>query len=129
MSDLDYSSSEQPKPEPGPFLARVVSNVDPTYMGILEVEILRPVGAADSAEGQLHQVKYMSPFYGVTSSRYLGQDPDDYNNTQKAYGMWMVPPDVGAVVVIFFINGDPKRGYYLGCVPAETENMNFQFVI
>jgi len=125
MSDLDYSSSEQPKPEPGPFLARVVSNVDPTYMGILEVEILRPVGAADSAEGQLHQVKYMSPFYGVTSSRYLGQDPDDYNNTQKAYGMWMVPPDVGAVVVIFFINGDPKRGYYLGCVPAETENMNF----
>jgi hypothetical protein len=125
MSDLDYSSSEQPKPEPGPFLARVVSNVDPTYMGILEVEILRPVGASDSAEGQLHQVKYMSPFYGVTSSRYLGQDPDDYNNTQKAYGMWMVPPDVGAVVVIFFINGDPKRGYYLGCVPAETENMNF----
>jgi hypothetical protein len=65
----------------------------------------------------------MTPFYGSTSSKYLGADPDDYNNTQKSYGMWMMPPDVGVTVMVIFIDGDPKRGYWMGCVP--DENMNF----
>lgn len=119
-SDI-YASSSQPDPKPGPFLARVVSNLDPTCMGILEVEILRPVGGSQS-EGQLHQVKMMSPFWGQTSVDHVGQDPDDYNNTQKSYGMWFVPPDVGTTVVIIFIDGDPKRGYWFGCVPDEAIN-------
>lgn len=107
----------------GPFLARVVSHLDPTYMGMLEVEILRPVGNSGSnAEGQLHQVKMMTPFYGATSSEFIGKQ-DDYNNTQKSYGMWFVPPDVGTTVVIIFIDADPKRGYWIGCVP--DEGMNF----
>jgi len=108
-------------PKPGPFLAKVVSNFDPTYMGILEVEILKPVGGSPS-EGQLHQVKYMSPFYGVTNVAYNGQN-NDYNDTQKSYGMWMVPPDLGVTVVVIFIDGDPRRGYWIGCVP--DDNMNF----
>jgi hypothetical protein len=124
MSDNDINASDvsQPSPMPGPFLATVVSNIDPTYMGTLEVELLRPVGGS-GAEGQLHQVAYMSPFYGSTSSKYLGADPDDYNNTQKSYGMWMCPPDVGVTVMVIFIDGDPKRGYWMGCIP--DENMNF----
>ena len=120
--DINASDVSQPLPMPGPFLATVVSNIDPTYMGTLEVELLRPVGAS-GGEGQLHQVAYMSPFYGSTSSKYLGADPDDYNNSQKSYGMWMCPPDVGVTVVVIFIDGDPKRGYWMGCVP--DENMNF----
>jgi hypothetical protein len=123
-TQLDYSSNSQPDPKPGPFIAKVISNIDPTYMGVLEVEILRPSGATSGAEGQLHQVKYMSPFWGITSSDYLGQI-DNYNNTQKSYGMWMVPPDVGCYVMIIFIDGDPKRGYWIGCVGSEAENMNF----
>lgn len=115
-------SSPGGESKPGPFLAKVVSHLDPTYMGILEVEILRPVGNTES-EGQLHQVKYMSPFYGVTSVDHVGNDPNDYNNTQKSYGMWMVPPDPGSVVVVIFIDGDPKRGYWIGCV--YDEGMNF----
>jgi hypothetical protein len=35
----------------------------------------------------------------------------------------MVPPDPGNTVVIIFIDGDPKRGYWIGCVP--DENMDF----
>jgi hypothetical protein len=120
-NDADHSSANQPDPRPGPFLAKVVSLIDPTYMGVLEVEILRPVGGSTS-EGQLHQVKYMSPFYGQTSVKYNGST-NDYNNTQKSYGMWMVPPDPGNTVVIIFIDGDPKRGYWIGCVP--DENMDF----
>jgi hypothetical protein len=37
--------------------------------------------------------------------------------------MWMIPPDPGTTVVIFFIDGDPKRGYWMGSVM--DENMNF----
>jgi hypothetical protein len=105
----------------GPFLAKVVSHLDPTYMGMLEVELLRPVGNAPS-EGQLHQVKYISPFYGVTGVAHTSEN-NDYNGTQKSYGMWMIPPDPGTIVIVFFIDGDPKRGYWFGCV--YDENMNF----
>lgn len=118
----DVSRVSEPTPTPGPFLAKVVSHLDPTYMGGLEVEILRSVGN-DHSEGQLHQVKYMSPFYGVTGVDYIATDQYDYNNTQKSYGMWMIPPDPGTTVVIMFIDGDPKRGYWIGCV--QDENMNF----
>lgn len=123
MSDNtdDFAPVDQPDPKPGPFLARVVSHLDPTYMGVLEVEILRPTGNS-SSEGQLHQVKYMTPFWGQTSVDHVGADPDDYNNTQKSYGMWFVPPDVGTTVVVIFIDGDPKRGYWFACVPDESMN-------
>ena len=94
-------------------------------MGGLEVEILRPVGTDSgsngTAESNLHQVKYISPFAGQTSVEYLGED-NDYNNTQKSYGMWFVPPDVGTTVLVIFIDGDPRRGYWMGCVPDEHQN-------
>lgn len=124
MSDNleESASTSQPTPKPGPFLAKVVSHLDPSYMGILEVEILRPTGN-EKSEGQLHQVKMMTPFYGVTGVDYVGADPNDYNNTQKSYGMWFVPPDVGTTVVVIFIDGDPKRGYWMGCVL--DDGMNF----
>jgi hypothetical protein len=107
---------------PGPYLAKVISHLDPSYMGMLEVRLLRPVGGSEDA-GQLHTVKYMSPFYGVTSVDYVAEDPDDYNNTQKSYGWWAIPPDVGTTVVVIFIDADPKKGYWIGCVP--DEHMNF----
>jgi hypothetical protein len=43
---------------PGPFLARVVSHLDPTYMGSLEVQLLREVGNDEDKEGQLRVVKW-----------------------------------------------------------------------
>lgn len=116
----DSSSGTLPEPKPGPFLAKVISHQDPTYMGILEVELLRPVGNTGS-EGQLHQVKMMTPFGGATSVDYIG-DEDDYNNTQKSYGMWFVPPDVGTTVMVIFIDGDPKRGFWIGCVVDNAMN-------
>jgi hypothetical protein len=91
-------------------------------MGMLQVELLRPTGNTGDS-GQLHQVKYMSPFYGVTSADFVREDPDNYNNTQKSYGFWAVPPDVGTTVVVIFIDGDPKRGYWMGCI--QDESMNF----
>jgi hypothetical protein len=54
---------------------------------------------------------------------YAAQDPNDYNNTQKSYGMWMIPPDPGTIVVVFFVDGNPKNGYWMGCIP--DDRMNF----
>jgi hypothetical protein len=119
----DRVQQTEPESKPGPFLAKVISHLDSAYMGSLEVEILRPVGNTSSA-GQTHQVKYMSPFYGVTGLEYVnGKGNNDFSNTQKSYGMWMVPPDPGSTVVIIFIDGDPKRGYWIGCV--QDDCMNF----
>jgi len=119
-NDAGTSTIAQPDPKPGPFLAKIVSNIDPTYMGILEVQLLRPTGNSDS-DGQLHQVKYMSPFYSATNVLYNGKD-NDYPNTQKSSGMWMAPPDIGQLVMVFFIDGDPRQGYWMGCVPDLNAN-------
>ena len=108
---------------PGPFIAKIISHLDPSYMGSLEVQILHESGNDDSREGQLRTVKYLNPFYGSTHIDYVSDDPDTHDNTQKAYGMWMVPPDVGTLVVVIFIGGDPRKGFWMGCV--QNEDMNF----
>jgi hypothetical protein len=92
-------------------------------MGLLEVQLLREVGNDANEGGQLHQVKYLSPFYGSTSVDFVSDAEDDYNNTQKSYGMWMIPPDVGAIVMVIFVEGDPRKGYWMGCVL--DDKMNF----
>jgi hypothetical protein len=111
------------EPDAGPFLAKIVSHLDPTYMGTLEVQILHEAGNDEEREGQLRTVKYLNPFYGSTNIEYVSDDSDTHNNTQKSYGMWMVPPDVGQIVVVIFIGGDTRKGYWFGCV--QNENMNF----
>ena len=120
-NNFNYSSIRSPDARPGPFLATVIGHQDPTYMGTIEVELLRPTGNT-SDETSIHQVKYMSPFYGVTSASHLGEN-NDFSSTQKSYGWWAVPPDVGTTVVVIFIDGDARRGYWIGCV--QDEGMNF----
>jgi hypothetical protein len=123
-----YSSDMSDNPRPGPYLAKVIGHLDSTYMGILEVQLLRPVGN-NTSETKTFQARYMSPFYGVTSSDHLiGKPGDDsssdtYNNTQKSYGMWMVPPDVGSLVIVIFIDGAVDKAFWIGCVA--DEGMNF----
>jgi hypothetical protein len=107
---------------PGPYLAKVISHLDRTYSGYLQVEILQESGNTEARQGQLHSVRYLSPFSGQTSADYLAES-NDYTSTQKAYGFWMVPPDPGAIVVVIFIDSDPKKGFWIGCV--HDMNMNF----
>jgi hypothetical protein len=124
MSKLEQRDPINKKPEnsAGPFLAKVISHLDPGYMGTLKVQLFSEVGDSPKAEGQLRQVKYLSPFLGTSSIDYI-KDEESYETTQKSYGMWMIPPDVGAMVVVIFIGGDPKRGYWIGGV--QDSDMNF----
>lgn len=107
----------------GPYEALVVNNLDPKYMGSLEVELLKYTSSGNSPErsGELVTVRYLSPFYGVTSSRGIGVE-DGYANTQKSYGFWAVPPDIGSRVLVIFAEGNPNFGFWIGCIPDDYMN-------
>lgn len=107
---------------PGPYLARVVNHLDSTLMGGLEV-LLYEGGTSDSnlSAGAI-PVYYMSPFWGATSSAFEGNNTADFNDVQKSYGMWMVPPDIGACVMVMFVRGMANAGYWIGCVPDTYQN-------
>jgi putative chitinase len=111
-----------PLPTPGPFLAEITSHLDPTYMGSLEVSLIKNLQNSISKQGETYIVRYLNPFYGVTSVRYEGNNSSDFNDVQKSYGMWMVPPDVGTVVMVIFVDGDPNQGYWMGCVQDTFQN-------
>jgi hypothetical protein len=119
---IESRSIEQQRFNAGPYLARIISHLDPKYMGTLQVELLRNVGNIPDRSSNIFQVRYLSPFYGVTGMEYLGAG-DSYNDTQKSYGMWMIPPDPGTTVLVIFAEGDPKQGFWIGCV--QDEYMNF----
>lgn len=121
----DINSGDKPKEPELPCIARVVSHGDGTYMGMLRVELLRNVGNNNETQaGQVIDVSYMSPFFGATSVDHVVDDPDDYNNTQKSYGMWMIPPDPGSYVMVIFHNGQIEKGYWIGCIPYD-QGINF----
>jgi uncharacterized protein (DUF2345 family) len=109
-------------PSPGPFLAEITSLLDPTYMGGIEVVLKKGLTGSITKQSNTYIVKYLSPFYGATSVRYEGNNSGDFNDVQKSYGMWMVPPDVGTTVMVIFLDGDPNQGYWIGCVPDEFQN-------
>lgn len=101
---------------PGPYLARVINNIDPMRQGSLEVELLRNVGNQVAANQQTFTVRYLSPFYGCTDIELTGSDGNDFNHTQKSYGFWAVPPDTGTIVMVIFVEGDAGQGFWMGCV-------------
>jgi uncharacterized protein (DUF2345 family) len=104
----------------GPYVAKIVNNVDPLKQGSLEVQLLRSVGNQSiddkSANQEIFAVRYLSPFYGATDVTLNGNDPNDFNETQKSYGFWFVPPDAGSLVLVIFAEGDPGQGFWIGCV-------------
>lgn len=108
----------------GPYLAKVVSHLDKKFSGSLLVEILKNAtpGNTPESETELVIARYASPFYGVTSLEFNDTN-DSYYTTQKSYGFWAVPPDVGTKVLVSFIEGDPGHAYWFACV--QDENMNF----
>lgn len=106
----------------GPYLAKVVGHLDPSFMGGLEVTLLRSDGNDVGSAGQTYAVRYAPPFYGTTAFEFMGLNVDSYNDTQKSYGMWFVPPDIGVTVIVHFIDGNPSEGYWTNCVPGRFMN-------
>lgn len=110
------------RPLIGPQLGVVVSHLDPTYMGALRVNLVNNAPGNADTEGSSIIVRYCSPFFGMTSQRFEGNDSSNFNDVQKSYGFWMVPPDIGCTVMVIFVDGDVNQGYWFGCVPDKYQN-------
>jgi len=106
----------------GIYEAIVVSHLDRQYMGTLEVDILRgnTSGSLPERSGNTIEARYLMPFYGTTHREAVTAN-DGYSATQKTYGMWMVPPDVGTKVLVVYVEGI-GRCYWIGCIPDQFMN-------
>lgn len=118
------TSHEIPKTiGPGPYMAKVVGHLDKKFMGGLKVQILNQSGNPDddSQDSQTKIVQYASPFYGVTPN-YAAGDEDSYRSSQQSYGFWAVPPDVGSIVLVTFVEGLDDYGFWFACIPQDFMN-------
>jgi predicted chitinase len=109
-------------PHSGPWLGIVTNHLDPTYMGGLEVSLVKGTMGELNLQNETLIVRQMTPFYGVTPISAEGTNSANFNDVQKSYGMWFVPPDLGTTVMCIFIDGDPNQGYWMGCVPEPFQN-------
>lgn len=100
--------------DPHPYIGIVKNNLDPTRAGRLQVWIPDFGGDQDDSTNW-RTVGYGSPFMGTTTTEV--QSPlNNFKSVPHTYGMWMVPPDIGVEVIVLFIAGDPRRGYWIACV-------------
>lgn len=93
---------------------------DVLRMGRLKVWIPE-LGGNPNNEAGWFIVNYCSPFAGATNI-VDSKNENSFSSTQKSYGMWFIPPDINNEVICAFINGDPGRGIWLGCL--YQQNMN-----
>ena len=117
------SRSSQTSFNTGPFIGRIVSHLDQTFMGGLRVQILSYNDAQDDYQqnSEVLTCFYAPPFYGTTPASG-NTDGGTYMNTTQSYGMWFVPPDVGTKVLVMLIEGRRDVGYWFACVPEEFMN-------
>jgi len=101
-----------------PMLGVVKNNVDTTFQGRIEVFLLD--GSAKNPDDTTNWTtcNFLSPFFGSTSGSAPQDDYGQYITVPSAYGMWYSPPDLGTKVLCIFVDGDPNKGYWVGCIPT-----------
>jgi len=52
-------------PSPGPYLAEITNHLDPTFMGNLEVALIKTLQNNIDLQGDTFTVRYLSPFYSL----------------------------------------------------------------
>jgi len=99
-----------------PVIGVVKSTADSIRSGRIFVYI-KDFGAADEDNSKnWTPVRFMSNFYGKTSTTSPDTGPGTFEGNSHSYGMWHSPPDIGTKVICIFINGDINYGYYIGAV-------------
>jgi len=103
------------------YIGFVKDNRDAIRMGRLRVWIPE-ISSDPSEESSWVTVNYMSPFAGATLVDDNKTSGEKFEDTQKSYGWWFIPPDLENEVVCVFINGDPSRGIWIGCLYNQLMN-------
>ena len=106
----------------GVFVGFVRDAADVQKNGRLRVWIPEFGSSPDNKDGWVI-VNYCSPFAGATNiDTTSSANTQQFEGTQTSYGMWMIPPDINNQVLIMFINGDPSRGIWIGCLYNQFMN-------
>mgnify|MGYP000915177083 FL=1 len=76
--------------EYGPYVGRVMNNIDPARLGRLQVFIEAfNAGSNNQDQSKWTTVSYMPPFYGVTPpGKTANNDDGTYPGNPNSYGMW-----------------------------------------
>jgi len=118
----------------GPYVGVVKNTIDPLRMGRLGVHIpalsktegeTRSDGAQKIPAESLIWCQYLSPFYGAKPFRATSKtDPYNYQQSQTAYGMWAIPPDVDTNVLVIFAKGEKgnANAFWIGCIQEPLTN-------
>lgn len=95
---------------------------DKKRMGRLKVWIPE-LGGEPTDDSTWYTCNYASPFAGATNV-FDNTNGDKWEDTQRSYGFWFVPPDLENEVLVCFINGDPGRGIWFACLYQQNmDNM------
>lgn len=102
----------------GPFIGKVKNNSDAAKLGRIMVYIPELGGLDEENPINWRTLSYSSPFFGQTNQAVKNDNfANECGAVKESYGFWMTPPDIGGLVICIFINGEPDKGYYIGCIP------------
>lgn len=129
MTDLTRTSNKNPEtkktaekdPTHGVFIGEVISTKDLSRTGRIQVFISALSKDKTNPSGRFDCV-WTSPFAGGTDPAAIGSKIESYEQTQKSYGMWMVPPDIGNLVLVAFGDGNLKFPFIIGCLFPDKYN-------
>ena len=110
-----FKNFQQTAPTTGIYLGRVVQTEDELKSGLCTVSI-SAMGKDGDEKSTIFFCTWSSPFAGTTDVGGVGPDIENFDQTQKSYGMWMVPPDVGNLVLVAFADSKRKMPIVIGCL-------------
>lgn len=110
-----FKQLQSTSPTSGVYLGRVTNTQDVMQSGLITVSISK-LGKDDSTTSTEFYCAWSSPFAGTTDVGAVGNEVENFDQTQKSYGMWMVPPDVGNLVLVAFADNNIKMPFIIGCL-------------
>lgn len=131
-SNSTWRMDRKRSPKLGVYIGEIVDNRDVNRTGRIRVYIaaLDPDADATNTSG-LFDCLWSSPFAGSTDPSSLGdrltksgatEQLRSYLHTQHSYGMWMVPPDPGNLVLVAFGDGNMKYPVIISCLFGDRMN-------
>lgn len=129
MADNSLISNKNPEvkkdssrdPTYGIFIGEVISTKDLSRTGRIQV-FISALGKDKTSTSSRYECTWTSPFAGGTDPAAIGGKIESYEQTQKSYGMWMVPPDIGNLVLVCFGDGNLKFPFIIGCLFPDQYN-------
>ena len=127
MNNIDVSTNRRLKDgvdalaNPGPYVAKVISNLDATYSNEIRVQLIHMGSNGKEELGETIPAKYMSAYWGNTDSEYNGT-ANSFQDTQTAWGMWVPTPEIGSRVVVLLMEGNVGNAFWIGSLPSDDRN-------